>query len=87
MYPSLQSLKLFYIHNCLGIAVETFASTNFKLRFHLYVYVSVSVSYQDRLEDMKCFHSYVFVCGSSIWIATDSDSDGGRIHHLVCGIV
>ncbi len=39
----------------------------FKLRFHLYVYVymymhvCISISHQDRLEDIKCFHSYVFI--------------------------
>ncbi len=39
----------------------------------------IYISHQDRLEDMKCFHSYV-CCALSIWITTGSetgtDSDG-----------
>ncbi len=35
----------------------------FKACFHLYmyVYICISVSHQDRLEDMKCFHSCICV--------------------------
>ncbi len=52
-----------------------------KLRFHLYVYVCISVSHQDRLEEMKCFHSYVCVCV----IHVDRNSDGlGYVNaHLI----
>ncbi len=36
----------------------------FKLCFHLYVYVymCVSMSYRDRLDSMKHFHSYICMC-------------------------
>ncbi len=36
------------------------------LCFHLYMYVCIFISHQDRLEDMKCFHSYV--CMSVTWL-------------------
>ncbi len=32
-----------------------------KPRFHLNVYMCISVSHEDRLEDMKCFHSCIYV--------------------------
>ncbi len=32
-----------------------------KLCFHLYMYVYILVSHQDRLEDMKCFHSCICI--------------------------
>ncbi len=40
----------------------TWLSLLLKLRFHLYVYVCVCiVSYQNRLEDMKCFPSCIYI--------------------------
>ncbi len=40
--------------------IQTQVST-LKLCFHLYVYVCVSLLPQDRLEDMKCFHSCICI--------------------------
>ncbi len=51
------------------------------------MYLCASISYQDGLEDMKYFHSYVCVCIMYIWIQTDDAYTSTGLRHSVAPLI